>query len=86
MKVLFSPRTVFFPFMFAAAKQVFFLHSCLQNSLVKNHIPGSSHRDLAETNPASTHEDMSSIPSLAQWVKNPTLLWLWCRLATVAPI
>ena len=26
------------------------------------------------------------IPDLAQWVKNPALLWLWCRSAAVAPI
>ena len=44
---------------------------------------------------------MGSIPGLSQWVKylgcrelhvgrrrglDPTLLWLWCRLAAVAPI
>ena len=27
-----------------------------------------------------------SIPGLAQWVKDLVLLWLWCRLAAVAPI
>ena len=46
----------------------------------------------------SNHEITGSIPGLAPWVKDlscgigcrrgldPGLLWLWCRLAVVAPI
>ena len=39
-----------------------------------------------ETNPTSIREDMDLIPGPTPGVKNPALLWLWCRLAAAALI
>ena len=32
------------------------------------------------------HEDADWIPGLHQWLKDPVLLWLWCRQAAIALI
>ena len=47
-----------------------------------NNTEHSSHRGSAETNPNRKREGAGLIPGLGQWVKDPVLLELWCRLQT----
>ena len=39
-----------------------------------------------ETNPTRHREVAGWIPGLAQWIKDPELLWLWYRPAATASI
>ena len=41
--------------------------------LIKCFSLGSSHRGSTVTNPTRIHEDVSSIPGLVHWVKDPAL-------------
>ena len=46
----------------------------------------SSHCGSVVMNPTRIHEDVGLILHPAQWVKDPALPWLWCRLVVAALI
>ena len=71
------------------------------SEILKKKKKRGSQRSSLVAKPTSIHEDVGSSPSLSQWVKDLALLscgvghrhssdlallWLWCRLAAVAPI
>ena len=62
--------------------QEFFACLFLFCFIIKNNFSVSSHCGTAETIPTRNNEFSGLIPGLDQWVKDPVLLWLWCRLQT----
>ena len=57
-------------------------YKCCNFNLMRTKCLMSSHSGSVVNEPDWTR----SIPGLAQWVKDPTLLWLWCRPADTALI
>ena len=73
------------------------LNICRKCGSPENYRFWSSHCGSQEVkNPTSIHEEVDSIPGLAQWIKgsgighrcslDPAWLWLWCGPTAAAPI
>ena len=56
-----------------------FMWKCTTNSSSRNIKHGSSCCGAAEMSPTRNHEDVGSIPDLAQWVRDLAFHELWCR-------
>ena len=56
------------------------------NKQLENHSPGLPVVAQPVKNPTRIHEGGSSVSSLAQGIKDPAWLWLWCRQAATALI
>ena len=69
----------FFPFLFLSFFLFFFFDEERIGGLEKVMGRGSFHCGTVETNLASNHEVVVSIPGLDQWVKDSVLRELWYR-------
>ena len=66
-------HVVISPLLVVCKEEVVLVLKCSKKSPCKTGI-WSSHCGSTVTNPSSVHEDVGSIPGLAQWVKDPALL------------